>query len=133
MSEVLGRGGVSAILSNSHPRFTTLSRTALTPYTNALIELIRADMAAGTLRRDLDPDTVVSLLFGAFPGELARHSRVDEGFTERCVDLMWVAMRGAATATDGTPMVRPALTEQTGPHPDSVSGSGWGRPAGCRC
>lgn len=93
MSEVLGRGGLSAILGNSQPGFTRLFRSVLTPYADALVNLIRSDMAAGDLRRDLDPDTVVSLLVGAYLGELIRRGRVDREFSEKCVDLMWVAMQ----------------------------------------
>ncbi|PVG81465.1 TetR family transcriptional regulator [Nocardioides gansuensis] len=98
MAEVLGRGGVSAIVGNTQPGFTKLFRSVLTPYTGALVDLIRADMAAGELRRDLDPDTVVSLLIGAYLGELVRRGRVDKGFSERCVDLMWVAMSGGGVS-----------------------------------
>jgi AcrR family transcriptional regulator len=92
MSQVLGRGGVSAILGNTQPEFTRLFRSVLTPYADALVQLIRVDMAAGELRRDLDPDTVVSLLIGAYLGELLRRGRVDKAFSERCVDVIWVAM-----------------------------------------
>jgi AcrR family transcriptional regulator len=95
MAEVLGRGGVSALLGNTDPRFTELFRRVLTPYTRALVDLIRADMAVGELRRDLDPDTVVSLLVGAYLGELVRRGRVGKDFVVRCVDLMWVAMSPA--------------------------------------
>lgn len=94
MAEVLGRGGLSAILANSDPRFTDLFHSALSPYNEALVDLIRADMAAGRLRPDLDPDTVVSLLIGAYLGELVRRGHVDEGFSARCLELMWVAMTG---------------------------------------
>jgi AcrR family transcriptional regulator len=95
VSDVLGRGGVSAVLADTHPAFTDLFRRVLTPYTEALIDLIRADIVAGELRPDLDPDTVVSLLFGAYLGELVRRGRVRKEFSERCVDLMWVAMSGS--------------------------------------
>jgi hypothetical protein len=66
----------------------------LDPYADALIALIRSDMADGDLRTDLDPETVVSMLVGAYLGELVRRGRVDEDFSSRCVDLMWVAMTG---------------------------------------
>lgn len=92
MAEVLGAGGVAAILANTDPRFTDLFRNVLDPYSAALIELIRTDMAAGKLRADLDPDTTVTLLMGAYLGELLRKGMVDEEFTDRCTDLMWVAM-----------------------------------------
>jgi hypothetical protein len=97
MSEVLGRGGVSAIVQNTQPAFTRLFRSVLTPYADALVDLIRGDMAVGELRRDLDPDTVVSLLIGAYLGELVRRGRVDQGFSEKCVDLMWGSHEGRAS------------------------------------
>lgn len=92
MTEVLGRGGVAAILADEDPRFTDLFRGVLAPYSEALAQLIRDDVAAGVLRPDLDPDTVVSLLLGAYLGELVRRGHVDPGCSERCVELMWVAM-----------------------------------------
>ena len=92
MAEVLGAGGVAAILANTDPRFTDLFRSVLDPYSAALIDLIRTDIAAGKLRADLDPDTTVTLLMGAYLGELLRKGKVDEEFTDRCTDLMWVAM-----------------------------------------
>jgi AcrR family transcriptional regulator len=93
MSAVLGSGGVSAILGDTHPGFTRLFRSVLTPYADALVDLVRTDMAAGELRGDLDPEAVVSLLVGAYLGELLRRGRVDKGFSQKCVDLMWLAMR----------------------------------------
>lgn len=92
MAEVLGRGGLSAILQDADPRFTDLFRNVLSPYTDALVDLMRADMAAGELRPDLRPDTVVSVLIGAYLGELLRRGRVDDDFEARVLDLMWSAM-----------------------------------------
>jgi AcrR family transcriptional regulator len=92
MSDVLGPGGIAAILSDDDPRFSELFRGVLDPYTGALVELIGTDVAAGALREGLDPDTVVSLLIGAYLGELVRRGVVADGFIDRCVDLMWVAM-----------------------------------------
>lgn len=91
-AELLGRGGLSALVAGTRPQFSDLFRSVLTPYTDALADLIRADAAAGTLRPDLDVDAVVSLLFGAYLGELVRRGQVSEGFSERCVDLIWAAL-----------------------------------------
>jgi AcrR family transcriptional regulator len=96
MAEVLGRGGLSAILQDADPRFTDLFRSVLSPYSDALVDLMRSDMDAGKLRPDLHPDTVVSLLIGAYLGELVRRGRVDPGFSESLLDLMWVAMTAIA-------------------------------------
>lgn len=97
VSDVLGPGGVSALLANTQPEFNDLFRRVLDPYTDALVDLIHADVAAGRLRPDVDAETVVSLLFGAYLGELTRRGRVEEGFSERCVDLIWVAIRAEST------------------------------------
>ena len=59
-----------------------------------MADLIRSDVAAGVLRPDLDAGAMVSVLIGAYLGELVRRGRVDEGFSDRCLDLMWVAMTG---------------------------------------
>jgi hypothetical protein len=83
---------VAAILVNADPRFTDLFRSVLDPYSAALIDLIRSDVAAGKLRVDLDPDTAVTLLIGAYLGELLRKGRVEDEFSDRCTELMWVAM-----------------------------------------
>lgn len=92
MAEVLGRGGLSAIVQDADPRFTDLFRNVLSPYTDSLVALMRADMAAGALRSDLEPDTVVSLLIGAYLGELVRRGRVSDHFSNSVLDLMWTAM-----------------------------------------
>ncbi|RYB90626.1 TetR/AcrR family transcriptional regulator [Nocardioides glacieisoli] len=92
MSDVLGPGGLATILREDDPQFSELFRGVLTPYTDALVELIRSDIAAGALRPGLEPDTVVSLLIGAYVGELVRRGAVADGFIDRCVDLMWAAM-----------------------------------------
>ena len=92
MSDVLGQGGLASILSDLDPRFSALFRGVLDPYAEALVDLIRSDIAAGTLRGGLEPDTVVSLLIGAYLGELVRRGVVAHDFIDRCVDLMWAAM-----------------------------------------
>lgn len=97
MDAVLGRGGLSAILQDADPRFTDLFRSVLSPYDDALVELMRVDMAAGKLRPDLHPDTVVSVLIGAYLGEIVRRGRVDAEFSTSLLDLMWVAMTARRT------------------------------------
>jgi hypothetical protein len=59
------------------------------------VSLIRAGIAAGDVRQDLDADASVSLLVEGYLGELVRRGRVDDGFAERCVELMRVAVTGA--------------------------------------
>ncbi len=96
MTDTLGPGGLAAIVGNSDPEFTELFRAALRPYDKALVARIRDDARAGRLRRDLDADGVVSLMFGAYLGELVRHGRVKRGWLDRCMEMIWLVM----TSTD---------------------------------
>ena len=92
MTDVLGPGGLAAIVGDTDRRFTELFRSILMPYADALADLIRVDIEAGRLRSDLDADVVVSLIVGAYLGELVRRGRVEDDFVDKCVELMWVAM-----------------------------------------
>jgi AcrR family transcriptional regulator len=94
MSEVLGPGGLGAVVGATDERFTKLFRGVIEPYADGLVALIRADVAAGKLRGDVDADAAVSLFVGAYLGELVRRGTVDGTFADRCLHLMWVAMTG---------------------------------------
>jgi len=92
MTDVLGPGGLAAVVVDANHEFTQLFRKALAPYDDALVALIRADVAKGLLRRDVDAEAVVSLFLGAYLGELVRHGAVDADWIDRCLDLMWAAV-----------------------------------------
>ena len=96
MTDALGPGGLAAIVGNSDPEFTDLFRAALRPYDKALVARIRGDARAGRFRRDLDADGVVSLMFGAYLGQLVRHGRVTSGWLDRSMEMIWLVM----TSTD---------------------------------
>jgi AcrR family transcriptional regulator len=92
MAEVLGPGGLSAIVLDADPQFTRLFRAALSPYEDVLVAEIREDVDKGLLRPDVDADGVVSLILGAYLGELIRRGRVDENWMERCLDMIWALL-----------------------------------------
>jgi AcrR family transcriptional regulator len=95
LGDVLGPGGVAALVDDREPEFTALVRQLLDPYTAALSRLIDDDIAAGRLRSDLDADAVVSVMVGSYLGELVRHGRVRRDWLPRCVDLLWHAIDAA--------------------------------------
>ncbi|HEX6148481.1 TetR/AcrR family transcriptional regulator [Nocardioides sp.] len=92
MADILGPGGLAAIVMDADPEFTDLFRATLRPYDDALAARIREDSQAGLLRADVDAEAVVSLLVGAYLGELVRRGRVDSQWMDRCLDLMWAAL-----------------------------------------
>lgn len=93
MGDILGPGGLAAIVADSDPEFTELFRAALRPYDETLVARIREDADTGLLRRDVDADGVVSLLLGAYLGELVRRGRVDPDWLDRCLDMIWATLR----------------------------------------
>lgn len=92
MSDVLGRGGLAALVQGDDPEFTELFRAALAPFDDALVARIAEDTRAGLLRADVHADAVVSLLVGAYLGELVRHGEVVDGWLDRCLDLIWATV-----------------------------------------
>jgi AcrR family transcriptional regulator len=92
MGHVLGPGGLAAIVGNTDPEFTDLFRAALRPYVEALVGRIRDDVEGGLLRPDLDAEGVVSLMVGAYLGELVRHGEVAPDWLDRSLEMLWVLM-----------------------------------------
>ena len=92
MGDVLGPGGLAAIVGNTDPEFTDLFRAALRPYVDALVGRIRDDVDGGLLRPDLDAEGVVSLMVGAYLGELVRHGEVAPDWLDRSLEMLWALM-----------------------------------------
>lgn len=92
MGDVLGPGGLAAMVSGSDPEFTGLFRDALQPSVEVLVGRIREDVAAGLLRPDLDAEGVVSLMVGAYLGELVRRGEVAPEWLDRSLELLWTLM-----------------------------------------
>jgi AcrR family transcriptional regulator len=87
MGDVLGPGGLAAIVGNSDP-----FRAALRPYEETLVKRIEADSDAGLLRPGLDADGIVSLMIGAYLGELVRNGRVARDWLDRSMEMLWAFM-----------------------------------------
>lgn len=92
MDDVLGPGGLAALVANSDPEFTDLFRAALRPHVDMLVSRMREDADAGLLRPELDADGVVSLMIGAYLGELVRHGEVEPDWLDRTIEMLWILM-----------------------------------------
>lgn len=97
MGVVLGPGGLGAIVGNTDPEFTDLFRAALRPHVDVLVSRISDDVEAGLLRPDLDAEGVVSLMVGAYLGELLLRGDVEPGWLDRARELLWTLMAERAT------------------------------------
>lgn len=92
LDDGIGRGGVAAVLTGSDPAFTTALRTRMTDRLETLQEAMEADVRAGHFDPGVDPDILISVLFGAYLGEVLRYAEVRPGWAARTVKLLTPAL-----------------------------------------
>jgi AcrR family transcriptional regulator len=90
----IGRGGVAAVLTEADPELATALRHRVEARVSALRELVELDMREGRVAGEVDPDTLVGVLLGAYLGEVLRHGQPRDGWLERTARLV----AGAVTA-----------------------------------
>lgn len=88
----LGRGGVAAVLLDSDPAFVAGLRASLTEHLAPLTRMIASEADAGRLRRDLDPDILLNLVFGAYLGEVLRYGTPRPQWLDGTHDLLLAAL-----------------------------------------
>ncbi|MDP9822303.1 TetR/AcrR family transcriptional regulator [Nocardioides massiliensis] len=79
----VGPGGVAAVLTGSDPEFATALRASLESGLAPVRELVEADIAAGDLRADLDPDLLLDLVLGAYLAGSLRRGAPDAQWVDR--------------------------------------------------
>lgn len=84
----LGRGGVAAVLTDDDPEFTEALREAFTTQLAPLAVAMREDAERGVIGPDVDPDTVLTVAFGAYLGELLRHGEAAPDWLDRTAALL---------------------------------------------
>ncbi|GAB90365.1 TetR/AcrR family transcriptional regulator [Gordonia rhizosphera] len=82
----IGCGGFAALLTDTDPEFSTLFRRVLATHRRVLENVLEEGIAAGTIRHDLDPDTLIDGVVGALVAERARTGTIAPGWEERAVD-----------------------------------------------
>jgi AcrR family transcriptional regulator len=88
LEEGLGRGGVAAVLSDSHPQFTEAFRNALALHLEPLKLSIAADVEKGLLRTNVDADVAVNLFFGSYLGEVLRYGQPRHDWLDRTLAML---------------------------------------------
>lgn len=89
----VGPGGVAAMLTEEDPEFSALFRRILDEQRVHLRSVIDACEADGSMRGDVDGDTLIDAIVGAYLAEHARTGAVAAGWTARLFDLLWPAVR----------------------------------------
>jgi hypothetical protein len=76
-------GGVAALLTDEDPAVTELSRSLLVRHRKALADVLADAAVAHHLRDDLDVETLLDCIVGAYLTERARNGAVAPGWAQR--------------------------------------------------
>jgi AcrR family transcriptional regulator len=94
----IGVGGVAALLTDDDPAFTKLIRSLLVEHRQALADALQQESKSKQIRRDLDVDTVLDCIVGAYLAERARSGRVRHGWADRILRTLWPALATSRAA-----------------------------------
>ena len=89
----VGFGGLSAMLTEDDPEFTTVFRQILLDQRAKLAAAIDTGKADGSMRGDIDTEALIDAVVGAYIAEQARTGRIADGWEERLFSLFWPAVR----------------------------------------
>jgi AcrR family transcriptional regulator len=89
----IGFGGFASLLTEDDPEFSTVFRQILVAHRAKLASVIDACKADGTMRVDIDPETLIDAIVGAYVVERARKGHVGDGWEDRLFTVFWPAVR----------------------------------------
>lgn len=79
----IGFGGFASLLTEEDPEFSALFRQLLVDHRAKLARVIDAGKADGTMRADIDSETLIDAMVGAYVVERARTGRVRHDWEDR--------------------------------------------------
>ena len=79
----IGFGGFASLLTEDDPEFSTLFRQILVDRRAKLVNVIDACKVDGTMRVDIDPQTLIDALVGSYITERAREGQVGDDWEDR--------------------------------------------------
>ena len=88
LSSDMGMGSVSAVLTDQDPDLTESFREVINARSNVVADVLHAAVDSGAVRADLDVDTAVSMLVGAYLGAYLRYGEVGESWADEVVHIM---------------------------------------------
>ena len=89
----IGFGGYASLLTEDDPEFSELFRRLVIEHRARLIDVVTACRTDGTLRADIDPETLIDAIVGIYVSERARTGTILEGWQDRIFALLWPATR----------------------------------------
>ena len=89
LEDGLGLSSVGALLAGQDPEFSESLRAVLAPYFDQLATLMGSAIAAGNVRAQIDPDSVLSMVLGACLGEQLRFGHVRDEWLDHTLEALW--------------------------------------------
>lgn len=93
----IGVGGIAAVLTDADPAFTALIRSLLAEHRRNLADVLRASPG---LRDDLDVETVLDAIVGAYLAERTRSGEVGASWSHRILRAVWPMLTAAPMPTE---------------------------------
>lgn len=84
----IGAGGVAALLTDDDPEFVTLIRSLLVQHRRHLSTALRQALHAEGPRPDLDVETLLDMIVGAYLAEIARSGSVRPEWSKRVLSIL---------------------------------------------
>jgi len=81
----IGFGGMAALVTEDEPWFTELMRSLLVQHRNTLAHVLHQHITAGQIRGDLDAETFLDCIVGAYFTERARSGKVESDWIDRVI------------------------------------------------
>jgi hypothetical protein len=97
----IGVGGVAALLTEDDPAFTELIRSLLVQHRKALADVVRDPTVTHLLREDLDVETLLDSIVGAYLAERGRSGAVAPEWADRVLATLWPAVAPASSPGRG--------------------------------
>ncbi|GAA1910657.1 TetR/AcrR family transcriptional regulator [Williamsia serinedens] len=85
----IGFGGMAALVTDADREFNELFREILVDYRSLILSVIDDGRADGSFRADLDGDTLIDAIVGAYFSEQARCGEIGPDWQERLFGLFW--------------------------------------------
>lgn len=89
----IGFGGFASLLTDDDAEFSTVFREILVAQRATLVNVVDACKADGTMRADVEAETLIDAIVGAYIAERARTGRVADDWPDRLFAMFWPAVR----------------------------------------
>jgi len=102
VEHILGLGGVTGVLVDQDPHFSSTIRAMLVPWIALVRDILVRGTTSGRFRRDVDVDVALNFILGASLGEFIRTGTASDEWTDRVVRMLLLLLRPPGDQDDGT-------------------------------